>query len=78
MIVPPVALDLIVVAQAFVDLQEARHVADYDVSATLLRAEVRELLGNAELSFQAWGRIRGTSNANVFLAAMLLDKKWAK
>lgn len=78
MIVPPVALDLIVVAQSFVDLQEARHVADYDVSATLLRAEVRELLGDAELSFQAWARIRGTPNANVFLAAMLLDKKWAK
>ena len=78
MLARPVSTDLIVVAQAFIALQEARHIADYDVSATFTRVEVQERLGRAELAFQAWARIRGTPNANVFLAAMLLDRKWAK
>lgn len=78
MVVPPVSADLIVVAQAFIALQEARHIADYDVSATFTRVEVQERLGRTELAFQAWSRVRGTPNANVLLAAMLLDKKWAK
>lgn len=78
LVVPPVAIDLIVVAQAFIAMQEGRHVADYDVSATFTRTEVQERLDHTERAFHAWARIRGTPNANVFLAAMLLDRKWAK
>lgn len=66
------------VAKWFVVLQQARHRADYDPSATFDRTEALELLRRVEDSFVAWRTVRAHDEANVFLAAFLFAGRWAK
>jgi len=70
--VVPVALKQ--VAEAFVDLQQARHEADYDVSRTFTRAEALDMVDLAEQAFIDWQTIRRTIPADVFLAALLAQR----
>jgi hypothetical protein len=56
-------------ADAFVELQEARHTADYDVSDTFTRPDVLSKIALAERAFLDWKTAQGTPNGNVFLAA---------
>jgi len=67
---------LVRVATAFIQLQEARHKADYDVSITFQRTEVKLLVRQCGLAFTAWHAVRGTDEANVFLASLLSHKRW--
>jgi hypothetical protein len=60
------------VAAAFVQLQEARHEADYDLGRRFSRSEVRDLIDAAERATAAWGRVRKTQQARVYLAALLV------
>ena len=69
------------VAQSFVDLQEARYIADYDVldangEINLLWAQ--ECLKDAEAAFQDWNVEKASEGARVFLAALILSKHWGK
>lgn len=59
------------VAEAFVELQQARHEADYDSFRTFTRAEALDLVDLAEQAFVNWRTIRRTIPADVFLAALL-------
>ncbi|MEL6772923.1 MAG: hypothetical protein AAFP18_17825 [Bacteroidota bacterium] len=59
------------VAKAFVDLQEARHEADYDVSRTFTRAEVVTLLEQVAQALEDWRAVRGSLPADAFLVALL-------
>lgn len=59
------------VAIAFVDLQQARHEADYDLTRTFTRREAMALLAQVEQAFADWQTIRKTIPADVFLAALL-------
>lgn len=59
------------VAEAFVELQQARHEADYDVFRTFTRAEALDLVDMAEQAFANWHTIRKTLPADVFLTALL-------
>jgi uncharacterized protein (UPF0332 family) len=68
--------DLKTVANAFVDLQQARHQADYDLSQTFRRREVLAYIQSARQAFEAWGRIRKTDDARLYLACFLLWKRW--
>jgi len=70
--------DLALVAQAFVELQEARHAADYDLAADLSRTETLDYVQQASDAFSAWGRVRGDDEATVFLAALLFAARWSK
>ncbi len=70
--------ELISVAGAFVDLQEARHRADYDLSVDLTRAEALSHVQKAEAALSAWRTQRETSDAKVFLTALLLNDRWHK
>lgn len=70
---------LISVASSFVDLQEARHQADYDPAHCLTRAEAIDLVERAEDATEKWKSIRkgrGSKSysleVRVFLAALLL------
>ncbi len=74
----PVPRDLREVAQAFVDLQEARHEADYDLALRFSRSEAQALVDQAERAFAAWQRVRGTATAKVFLASLLLWRDWRR
>lgn len=62
------------VTRSFVVLQEARHIADYDLSQSLSRAYARSLLVEARSALTNWRAVSGTEEANVFLAAMLHDR----
>jgi hypothetical protein len=66
------------VAEAFIDLQELRHDADYDLLAAFLRLEVNRYLRQAGAAFRDWSSIRDSDEANVFLCGLLLAKRWAK
>lgn len=64
------------VATAFVELQEERHKADYDVLAKFARTDVKLLVQQCHGAFAAWETIRGSDEANVFLAALLSQARW--
>lgn len=70
--------DLEFVARCFVELQEARHKADYDIASTQSRTETLELVRQVRDAFAAWETMRNLDEANVFLAALLFAGRWAK
>lgn len=74
----PIEPALVNLAAAFVDLQEARHQADYDLSRTFIRLDVLSKVNSAEQAFRDWGSVKGQPNAVVFLAALLLQNRWNK
>jgi uncharacterized protein (UPF0332 family) len=73
-----VALQLRAVAGTFVELQEERHSADYDLSARPSRATVLRDIQKAESAFEDWKAVRNTDEANVFLAALVFGSRWDK
>jgi hypothetical protein len=68
----PVPLDLVLVAQTMVLLQQERHRADYNLSATFTRSEVQGLLLSLDQASAAWDRVREQDVARFFLAALPL------
>ncbi len=72
-----VPADVCLVAQAFIDLQEARHRADYDLRASgrATRAAVQGYIRQARAAFEAWDRVRGTGTGEMFLLMLLLHQK---
>lgn len=75
---PAIPNDLKTIASAFVQLQQRRHEADYDVARTFLAADVVDLLRIAKEAFEAWERVRGQQVATVFLVNLLLGSKWKR
>ncbi len=64
------------IAAIFVDTQQARHGADYDVTLRLSRNEARALVVQVEEAFQGWQTVREDPAARIFLAALLLWRQW--
>ena len=67
----PLQPELVAVAAAFVDLQQARHDADYDLTQRFTRREVLPLVNQADRAFADWRQIRKTVQADTFLAGLL-------
>ena len=59
------------VATAFVELQQARHEADYDMGRRFTRPEVLDLLEQAEKAASDWDLVRRSLQADTFLAGLL-------
>jgi hypothetical protein len=76
----PLDADLLRLADGFIQLQEARHVADYDLSRNLSRefAETCIGLGRQVLRRDAKLRAAKSTNYEVFLLALLLQKNLDK
>jgi len=74
--VEPIETELKHIATTFVVLQDARHVADYDVRQTLNRRESAALVARSEQAFRDWSAVRSRRNASIFLAALLFEKQW--
>src|SRR5262249_37854915 len=74
---PPVSTGLASVCDAFVELQDRRHEADYDLAATFTRGIVNGRLSLAAAAHVQWVRERRSHNARVFMlaAAGLLAKR---
>jgi uncharacterized protein (UPF0332 family) len=71
----PVSAELKVVTEAFLDLQEARHEADYDVGARLTRSDALSAVITAEAAFRGWDRVK-PEEAHVFLVALAFGARW--
>ncbi len=59
------------VAQTLVELQDARHQADYDRADRFTRRETLDLIESAERAFRDWREVRGSLQADTFLTALL-------
>jgi hypothetical protein len=66
------------VASAFIELQDARHRADYDLSWTITRNEASQFIGLAWDAFDAWKAIETSAEANIFILSLLMWKNWEK
>jgi uncharacterized protein (UPF0332 family) len=62
--VPP---ELKSVADAFVQLQKARHDADYDLAKTFTRMEALEMVDLARQAFQSWKTVRKHESTRLML-----------
>ena len=67
--------ELRTVADAFIELQHARHLAHYDNGKTWTRIDVMTLIRLAETAFQAWRVVADRPVAQDFLLAMIVDRK---
>ena len=74
----PVSADLRQVASAFVNLQEARHEADYDFSRPFIRSDVRDLIDVAEKAAGLWRNVSGNLEGQVFMTALLVHDRIPK
>lgn len=74
----PLDTSLLVVLDAFVELQEARQKADYDLSDEWNRDYVLEKIEMVREAFAAWDIVRDSPNAAVFMSALLLQKQWGR
>jgi len=70
--------DLQNVARSFIDLQEARHSADYDLSYKLSSADAHQLIKVAARAMDSWDRIAASAEANIFVLSLLMWKNWEK
>lgn len=66
---------MIAFATIFVDLQEARYLADYDSLASFTQKDVQGLHFRSMIASGHWLAVRDTPNAAVFLTAILLGDK---
>lgn len=72
--VAPVPGEIRRTAQLFVDLQQKRHAADYDVRATFTRSEVRSLLTRLDRAFHDLDTADRDAR-EVFFVALLLNRQ---
>lgn len=72
-----VADELANVCSIFVELQQLRHTADYNATATFQRTAVLGDIARAKAAHDDWGHVRSTHNGLVFLlaAARLLPSR---
>jgi uncharacterized protein (UPF0332 family) len=70
-----IPVELVDVADAFVTLQEARHLADYDNTKIWTSTEVDSRLDDAQAAFQNWQKIQTDPAAHEYLLALLIGKK---
>lgn len=72
---PDVVVRLRSVAKSFVELQENRHLADYDNSTTWIATDALTLVKSAELAFARWHIIRQKPIAQDYLVALLFKNR---
>lgn len=59
--------DLLSIASTFLDLQQEREQADYDLRTRYTRPVVLDLVSQATTAVEAWDRLRGTAEGDYFL-----------
>lgn len=66
------------IAKAFVELQEARHDADYDLGKKFTRSDAVSFVDKVKKAFAEWEMVRNDDLTKVYLASFLLWEKWDK
>src|SRR5262249_51237905 len=62
-------------AELFVDLQDQRHLAEYDLATSFLRGDVLTLIDDVEQAVADWNAIRTDPAARLFLMCLLVWEK---
>jgi hypothetical protein len=77
-----IPLELRQVAEAFVDLQQARHDADYNLLKSFARQEALDHVATAQGASTAWNTVKARASDKVavelFLSSLLLWERWGK
>ena len=71
----PLQEEIVRVADTFVDLQQYRHEADYDMERRFTRVEVLNIVGEAERALVDWHAVRQSVQADTFLVGLLAFEK---
>ncbi len=71
----PLQVEIVRVAGAFVDLQQHRHEADYDMGRRFTRLEVLNIVSDAERAFLDWRAVRNSVQADTFIVGLLTFEK---
>jgi uncharacterized protein (UPF0332 family) len=71
-------LHLRTVSLAFIQAQQQRHTADYDVAKAWTRTEAIQIIDQVEAAFQSWAVIRDHKLAQTFLLSLLGESKGNK
>ncbi|MBY0523784.1 MAG: hypothetical protein K2R98_10325 [Gemmataceae bacterium] len=71
-----ISFELQRVASSFLELQQARHLADYDVRRVFSRQEVLRCVDLSRQAFADWERVKKNDDARLYLACFLLWKRW--
>lgn len=66
------------VGQAFVDLQQARHDADYNLAKKFTRSETLSFLSQCRIAFNAWDTVRKDDLARIYLGCFLVGPEWSR
>lgn len=74
----PVPTDLRSVADSFLELQQARHEADYNLSRSFTRDDVQGLIAKTRDAFRRWEAVRTSEAARLYLAALLTGERLRK
>jgi hypothetical protein len=63
-----------IVAQTFIDLQQERHTADYDLSVTLSRQDALNAVTRTESAIQSWEQLKAANRpvCRLFALALIL------
>ena len=72
---PELVEDLRFVAKTFTELQEARHIADYNLTHELHPIDALNQVRLAETIFQTWGSIRESHIAQAYLVSLLVKHR---
>jgi hypothetical protein len=70
-----VRFKLSIVSQAFVDLQQARHRADYDIGEALNPLDAAVDVAQARLAFQYWAEVKDEPLAQGYLYSLLFKDR---
>lgn len=63
------------VAKTFAQLQERRHIADYDNTTSWIRTEALAQVKSAEQAFHTWKRVRDRQIAQAYLVSLMVKKR---
>jgi hypothetical protein len=72
---PGVVAALKAVAKTFAQLQEKRHIADYDNTTFWTRTEALAQVKSAEQAFATWKPIRNEQIAQAYLVSLVVKKR---
>jgi len=60
-----------ILAERFINAQDARHLADYDLSASFVRSDIIDLIDAIERTIRDWAAIRSEPASRFFLICLL-------
>jgi hypothetical protein len=72
----PLETEIATAADSFVQLQEARHSADYDLAEPLTRVDVQQSIEQARTAIANLESVRARPNLSRFYAALAFAKLW--